>query len=83
MSSLTKEIIKNYLLKFSALIMGWVISCGEPVTTPLQHQVVFQSLIDHHVLILKISVQGFSKGLGKTGALLSKPEGMLKTDEDG
>jgi hypothetical protein len=80
--SLTKEIIKNYLLKFSALICRWVVFCGEPVTTTLQHQVVLQSLINHHVLVLKISVQGLSKGLGKTQALLNEPEGMFKADED-
>jgi hypothetical protein len=61
--------------------MRWAIFCGEPITAPFQHQVVFQSLINQHVLVLKISIQGLSKGLGRTGALLSKPEGMFKTDE--
>jgi len=57
--------------------------CGEPVTAPLQHQVVFQFFINHHALVLEISGQGCSKGLGRTVALLSKPEGMFKTDENG
>jgi len=57
--------------------------CGEPVMTSFQHQVVFQSFINHHALVLEINGQGCSKGLGRTGALLSKPEGMFKTNEDG
>ena len=56
---------------------------SEPVITPFQHQVVFQSLIKQHMLVLDISVQGISKALSRTRALLNKPEGMFKTDEDG
>ena len=56
---------------------------GEPVITPLQDQVVFQSLMKQHMLVLEISVEGISKALSRTGALLNKPEGMFKTDEDG
>ena len=56
---------------------------GEPVIAPLQHQVVFQSLIKQHMLVFDISVQGISKTLSRIRALLNKPEGMFKTDEDG
>jgi len=83
MTSLTKEVVKNYLLKFSALIIRWAMFCGKPVITFFQHQIVFQSLIKQSTLVLEISVQGFSKSLDRTGTLLSKPEGMFKTNEDG
>jgi len=35
------------------------------------------------MLVLEISVPGFSKAYSRTRALLSKPEGMFETDEDG
>jgi hypothetical protein len=82
-TSLTKEVVKNYFSKFSALIIRWAMFCGKPVIVPLQCQVVFQSLIKQCTLVLKINVQSFSKCDGRTRALLSEPEGMFKTDEDG
>jgi len=55
----------------------------EPVIAPFGFQVSFQSLINQHMLVLEISVEGFSKGFGRTRALLSNPEGMFKTDKNG
>jgi len=78
-----KEVIKNYFLKFSALIMRWPMFHGEPVIAPFECQVFFQSLIKQHMLVFEISVKSFNKGFRRIGALLSKPERMFKTDEDG
>jgi len=35
------------------------------------------------MLVLEISVQGFSEGFSRTRALLAKPKRMFKTDEYG
>jgi len=35
------------------------------------------------MLVLEINVEGFSKTFSRTGALMSKPKGMFKTDKDG
>jgi len=80
---LTKEVLNDHLVKFNALIMRWVMFYDEPVIAPLQCQVVIQALIKCHTLVLEINVQGFSKAFSRTRALLSKPEGMFKTDKDG
>jgi len=79
---LTKEVVKNYLCKFRALIIRMLIFCGEPVIAFFQHQVFIHSLIKQHTLVLEINVQGYSKAFGRTSTLLSKPEGMFQTDED-
>jgi len=77
-----KEVVKNYILKLNTLIVKWVMFCDEPVITPLQCQVVFQYFIKHCMLVLEISGKSFGKAFGRTTAMLSKPEGMFKTDED-
>ena len=82
MTGLTKEVVKNYLPKFNTLIERWVMFCCEPIATLLQCQVVLQFSIKEHMLFLDICVQGFNKAISRTGATLSKPEGMFKTDED-
>ena len=78
---LTKKAVKNYFLAFDTLFFRWAISCGKPVIAPFWHQVVFQFLIEQCMVALEIHVQGISKALAKTRALLSKPEGMFKTDD--
>jgi len=63
--------------------VSWAIVGGEPVIAPLRGQIVFQSLINQCMLVLEISVQGFSEALSRTRALLAKPERMFETDEYG
>ena len=84
MTGLTKEVVKNYLPKFSTLIERWVIFDCEPIITLLQSQVVLQSLIKDSecMFLLDISVQGFNKAVNRIGSMLSKPERMFETDED-
>ena len=82
MAGLTKEVVKNYLPKFSTLIERWVMFCCEPIITLLQCQVVLQFLIKECTLLPDICVKGFDKASSKTGAMLSKPEGMFETNED-
>jgi hypothetical protein len=82
MIGLTKEVVKNYLPKFCALIARRAMFCCEPVGALLRFQVVVQSLIKEWRLFFDISVQGLNKGFGGTGARLSKPKGMFKTNEN-
>ena len=82
-TSHTKEVVKNYLPNFSALIVSWGIFRGDPVIAPFWGQVVFQFLIKQCMLVLEISVQGFSKALGRSRAPLGNPERMFETDEYG
>ena len=82
-TGLTKEVVKNYCLEFGTLIASWEILGGEPVIAPLRGQIVFQSLINHCMLVLEIGIQGFSEALCRARALLAKPEGMFETDEYG
>jgi len=81
-TGLTKEVVKNYLLKFHALIKRRVIFCCEPVGPLRRFQVVIQPLIKECMLFFDIGVQGFNKPFSGTGARPSKPKGMFKTDEN-
>jgi len=82
MTGLTKEVVKNNLPNVSTLIMRWAMFGCEPVILLLRFQVFFQCYVEKHRLFLDESVEGFDKGLGRTRGFLSKPERMLKTDED-
>jgi len=82
-TGLTKEVVKNYRPEFGTLIASWAILGGKPLIAPLRGQIVFQSLTKQCMLVLEISVQGFSEGFSRTRALLAKPERMFETDEYG
>jgi len=81
-TSHTKEVVKNNLPNVGTLIFEWVILGCKPVILLLQFQVFFQCYVEEHSLFLDESVEGFDKGLGRTRGFLSKPERMLKADED-
>jgi hypothetical protein len=82
MIGLTKEVVKNYLAKFCALIGRRVMLCCEPVGALLRFQVVIQPLIKEWRLFFDIDVQGLNKAFSGTGARPSKPKGMFETDEN-
>jgi len=83
MTSFTKEVVNNYFLQFTALIIRWAMFHGEPVIASFQLQVVFYFLIKKHMVTLDMSGPGSVKAFSRTEALLSKPEGTFQTDEDG
>ena len=78
----TKKVVKNYLLKFCALMDRRAKFYCEPVGALRRFQVVIQPLINDCTLVFDIGVQGFNKAFGGAGARLSKPKGMFETDEN-
>ena len=81
-TGLTKEVVKNYLPKFCALMERRIIFCCEPVGALHWFQVVIQSLIKECMLFFGIGVEGFNEAFSGTGAGLSEPKGMFKADEN-
>jgi len=66
MTSFTKEVVNNYFLQFTALIIRWAMFYDEPVITSFQLQVFFYSLIKNLTIIFDMSDPGSVKAFSRT-----------------